>query len=226
MLRLLARSAKRTATLRAACASSGGPVQPEVGFVVHSPGIPSARDCRADYGSPLDDRQAWRSYGTSWATGEGQRRRPSPGATPAGDWTSSNMEIEQRAWGIGEADPTLVFRRGQGLRLGRCLEAPHRASLKSRKSVNPGLKTFLRATRDADPSCALTISGASLPRGSRKRPGRFPHLRRAGAARLLRALYREDNFWKPALCSAPGGGDRRPAAKGARRDRLESGIVT
>ena len=93
----------------------------------------------------------------------------------------------------------------------------------ARPSVNPDLEDLSEASRDADLSSARTISGASLPR-ARKRHPVSASLRRARAARLLRARYREDNFWNQAVCSAPGGVDRRTAPKGARRDRLLSGI--
>ena len=48
-------------------------------------------------------------------------------------------EIEVRAWGIAEADPTLVFDEDRD-NVWRCLEASHRASLNARKSVNPDLE--------------------------------------------------------------------------------------
>jgi putative transcriptional regulator len=85
---------------------SGGPVQPEVGFVVHS----------SDYRRPetvaITDRL---SMTTSIAILRdiGDKRGPAKVFLAFGyaGWGPDQLEheIEARAWGVAEADPTLVF---------------------------------------------------------------------------------------------------------------------
>ena len=78
---------------------SGGPVQPEVGFVVHSP----------DYRRP----QTVAITDPAILGDIGDRRGPAKVLVAFGyaGWGPDQLEheIEQRAWGIAEADPTLVF---------------------------------------------------------------------------------------------------------------------
>ena len=105
-LRRSAKGAKRTATLRAACAFSGGPVQPEVGFVVHSP------DYRRPETVAITDRLSMTSS-MAILRDIGDKRGPAKvlvafGCAGGGP-DQLEHEIEQRAWGIAEADPTLVF---------------------------------------------------------------------------------------------------------------------
>jgi putative transcriptional regulator len=85
---------------------SGGPVQPEVGFVVHS----------ADYHRPetvtITDRLSMTSS-IDILRDIGNRRGPVKILVAFGyaSWGPDQLEreIEEHAWGITEADPTLIF---------------------------------------------------------------------------------------------------------------------
>jgi putative transcriptional regulator len=85
---------------------SGGPVQPEVGFVVHS----------ADYRRPetvaLTDRLSVTSS-VAILQDIGDKRGPAKILVAFGHagWGPDQLEheIEEHAWGTAEADPTLVF---------------------------------------------------------------------------------------------------------------------
>jgi putative transcriptional regulator len=85
---------------------SGGPVQPEVGFVVHSP------DYRRPETVAITDRLSMTSS-TAILRDIGDRRGPAKVLVAFGyaGWGPDQLEheIEQRAWRIAEADPTLVF---------------------------------------------------------------------------------------------------------------------
>ena len=85
---------------------SGGPVQQEVGFVVHSP------DYRRPETVAITDRLSMTSS-TAILRDIGARRGPTKVLVAFGyaGWGPGQLEheIEQRAWGIAEADPTLVF---------------------------------------------------------------------------------------------------------------------
>jgi putative transcriptional regulator len=85
---------------------SGGPVQPEVGFVVHSP------DYRRPETVAITDRLSMTSS-MAILRDIGDRRGPAKVLVAFGyaGWGPDQLEqeIEQRAWGIAEADPTLVF---------------------------------------------------------------------------------------------------------------------
>ncbi len=86
---------------------SGGPVQPEVGFVVHSP------DYRRPETVAITDRLSMTSS-TAILRGHRGQERASKGSRRLrlrrlGTGPALEHEIEQRAWGIAEADPTLVF---------------------------------------------------------------------------------------------------------------------
>jgi putative transcriptional regulator len=85
---------------------SGGPVQPEVGFVVHS----------ADYRRPetvaVNDRLSMTSS-LDILRDIGARKGPAKILVAFGytGWGPNQLEreIDERAWGIAEADPALVF---------------------------------------------------------------------------------------------------------------------
>ena len=85
---------------------SGGPVQPEIGFVVHS----------ADYRRPetvaVTDQLSITSS-VAILQDIGDKRGPAKVLLAFGyaGWGPDQLEheIEERAWGIVEADPTLVF---------------------------------------------------------------------------------------------------------------------
>jgi putative transcriptional regulator len=85
---------------------SGGPVQPEVGFVVHSP------DYRRPETVAVTDRL---SITTSVAILRdiGDKRGPAKVLVAFGyaGWGPDQLEheIAERAWGLAEADPALVF---------------------------------------------------------------------------------------------------------------------
>ena len=85
---------------------SGGPVQPEVGFVVHSP------EYRRPETVAITDRLSMTSS-TAILRDIGDRRGPAKVLVAFGyaGWGPDQLEheIEQRAWGIAEADPTLVL---------------------------------------------------------------------------------------------------------------------
>ena len=85
---------------------SGGPVQPEVGFVVHSP------DYRRPETVAITDRLSMTSS-MAILRDIGDRRGPAKVLVAFGyaGWGPDQLEqeIEQRAWGIAEANPTLVF---------------------------------------------------------------------------------------------------------------------
>jgi putative transcriptional regulator len=85
---------------------SGGPVQPEVGFVVHSP------EYRRPETVAITDRLSMTSS-MAILRDIGDRRGPAKVLVAFGyaGWGPDQLEheIEQRAWGIAEADPTLVF---------------------------------------------------------------------------------------------------------------------
>ena len=85
---------------------SGGPVQPEVGFVVHSP------EYRRPETVAITDRLSMTSS-MAILRDIGNRRGPAKVLVAFGyaGWGPDQLEheIEQRAWGIAEADPTLVF---------------------------------------------------------------------------------------------------------------------
>jgi len=85
---------------------SGGPVQPEVGFVVHS----------ADYRRPetiaVNDRLSMTSS-LDILQDIGARKGPAKILVAFGytGWGPNQLEreIDERAWGIADADPALVF---------------------------------------------------------------------------------------------------------------------
>ena len=85
---------------------SGGPVEPEVGFVVHS----------ADYRRPetvaVNDRLSMTSS-LDILRDIGARKGPAKILVAFGyaGWGPNQLEreIEERAWGVAEADPALVF---------------------------------------------------------------------------------------------------------------------
>jgi putative transcriptional regulator len=85
---------------------SGGPVQPEVGFVVHSP----------DYQRPetvtVNDRVSMTSS-IEVLRDIGNKRGPTKILVAFGyaGWGPGQLEreIEERAWGTAEADPALIF---------------------------------------------------------------------------------------------------------------------
>ena len=85
---------------------SGGPVQPEVGFVVHSP------DYRRPETVAITDRLSMTSS-MAILRDIGNRRGPAKVLVAFGyaGWGPDQLEheVEQRAWRIAEADPTLVF---------------------------------------------------------------------------------------------------------------------
>ncbi len=85
---------------------SGGPVQPEVGFVVHSP------DYRRPETVAITDRLSMTSS-VAILQDIGDKRGPAKVLVAFGyaGWGPDQLEheIEERAWGIAEADPTLVF---------------------------------------------------------------------------------------------------------------------
>ena len=85
---------------------SGGPVQPEVGFVVHSP------EYRRPETVAITDRLSMTSS-MAILRDIGDRRGPAKVLVAFGyaGWGPDQLEheIEQRAWGIAEAEPTLVF---------------------------------------------------------------------------------------------------------------------
>ena len=85
---------------------SGGPVQPEVGFVVHSP------DYRRLETVAITDRLSITSS-IAILQDIGDKRGPAKVVVAFGyaGWGPDQLEheIEERAWGIAEADPTLVF---------------------------------------------------------------------------------------------------------------------
>ena len=85
---------------------AGGPVQPEVGFVVHGP----------DYHRPdtvtINDRLSMTSS-IEILRDIGRQKGPAKILVAFGyaGWGPDQLEgeIEARAWGVAEADPTLVF---------------------------------------------------------------------------------------------------------------------
>ncbi len=85
---------------------SGGPVQPEVGFVVHSP------DYRRPETVAITDRLSITSS-IAILQDIGDKRGPAKVLIAFGyaGWGRDQLEheIEERSWGIAEADPTLVF---------------------------------------------------------------------------------------------------------------------
>ena len=85
---------------------SGGPVQPEVGFVVHSP------EYRRPETVAITDHLSMTSS-MAILRDIGDRRGPAKVLVAFGyaGWGPDQLEheIEQRAWGIAEADPTLVL---------------------------------------------------------------------------------------------------------------------
>ena len=85
---------------------SGGPVQPEAGFVVHSP------DYRRPETVAITDRLSMTSS-IAILRDIGDKRGPAKVLLAFGyaGWGPDQLEheIEERAWGIAEADPTLVF---------------------------------------------------------------------------------------------------------------------
>ena len=85
---------------------SGGPVQPELGFVVHSP------DYRRQETVAITDRLSMTSS-IAILRDIGDKRGPAKVLLAFGyaGWGPDQLEheIEERAWGIAEADPTLVF---------------------------------------------------------------------------------------------------------------------
>ena len=85
---------------------SGGPVQPEVGFVVHSP------DYRRPETLAITDRLSMTSS-VAILQDIGDKRGPAKVLVAFGyaGWGPGQLEheIEERAWGLAEADPTLVF---------------------------------------------------------------------------------------------------------------------
>jgi putative transcriptional regulator len=85
---------------------SGGPIQPEVGFVVHSP------DYRRPETVAITDRLSMTSS-IAILRDIGDKRGPAKVLVAFGyaGWGPDQLEheIEERAWGIAEADPKLVF---------------------------------------------------------------------------------------------------------------------
>jgi putative transcriptional regulator len=85
---------------------SGGPVQPEVGFVIHSP------DYRRPETVSITDRLSMTSS-MAILRDIGDKRGPAKVLVAFGyaGWGPDQLkhEIEERAWGIAEANPTLVF---------------------------------------------------------------------------------------------------------------------
>jgi putative transcriptional regulator len=85
---------------------SGGPIQPEVGFLVHGP------DYRRPETVAITDRLSITSS-IAILRDIGDKRGPAKLLVAFGyaGWGPDQLEheIEQRAWGIAEADPTLVF---------------------------------------------------------------------------------------------------------------------
>jgi putative transcriptional regulator len=85
---------------------SGGPVQPEVGFVVHS------ADYRRSETVAVNDRLAMTSS-LDILRDIGARKGPAKILVAFGytGWGPKQLEreIDERAWGIAEADPALVF---------------------------------------------------------------------------------------------------------------------
>jgi putative transcriptional regulator len=89
---------------------SGGPIQPEVGFVVHSP------DYRRPETVAITDRLSMTSS-IAILRDIGDKRGPAKVLVAFGyaGWGPDQLEheIEERAWGIAEADPKLVFDEGR-----------------------------------------------------------------------------------------------------------------
>jgi putative transcriptional regulator len=85
---------------------SGGPVQPELGFVVHSP------DYRRPETVAITDRLSVTSS-IAILQDIGDKKGPAKVLLAFGyaGWGPDQLEheIEERAWGIAEADPALVF---------------------------------------------------------------------------------------------------------------------
>jgi putative transcriptional regulator len=85
---------------------SGGPVQPEVGFVVHS------TDYRRPETLAVNDRLSMTSS-LDILRDIGARKGPAKILVAFGytGWGPNQLEheIDERAWGIAEADPALVF---------------------------------------------------------------------------------------------------------------------
>jgi putative transcriptional regulator len=85
---------------------SGGPIQPEVGFVVHSP------DYRRPETVAITDRLSITSS-IAILRDISDKRGPAKLLVAFGyaGWGPDQLEheIEERAWGIAEGDPTLVF---------------------------------------------------------------------------------------------------------------------
>ncbi|HZZ61677.1 MAG TPA: YqgE/AlgH family protein [Roseiarcus sp.] len=90
---------------------SGGPVQPELGFVVHS----------ADYHRPetvtVNDRLSMTSS-LEILRDIGRKKGPAKSLVAFGyaGWGAGQLEdeIEKGAWGTAEADPTLIFDEDRG----------------------------------------------------------------------------------------------------------------
>ena len=109
---------------------SGGPVEPEVGFVVHS----------ADYNRPQTIAVNGRLSVTSNVT---ILRDIADKAGPAkilvafgyAGWGPDQLdkEIDEGAWATAEANPTLVFDADRDNALGRRLGPSHRASVRARR---------------------------------------------------------------------------------------------
>ena len=85
---------------------SGGPVQPEVGFVVHSP------DYRRPETVAISNRLSMTSS-VEILRDIGAKRGPVKALVAFGyaGWAPDQLEreIEERAWGTAEADPALIF---------------------------------------------------------------------------------------------------------------------
>ncbi len=85
---------------------SGGPMQPEVGFVIHSP------DYRRPETVAITDHVSMTSS-LAILKDIGDKRGPAKVFVTFGyaGWGSDQLEheIEERFWGTAEADPTLVF---------------------------------------------------------------------------------------------------------------------
>ena len=85
---------------------SGGPVQPQIGFVVHSP------DYRRPETVAVTDRLSITSN-VAILRDIGDKKGPAKVLVAFGyaGWKSGQLEheIEERAWGLAEADPALVF---------------------------------------------------------------------------------------------------------------------
>ena len=160
---------------------SGGPVQPEVGFVVHSP------EYRRPETVAITDRLSMTSS-MAILRDIGDRRGPakvlaSPSATPAGDRTSSNMRSNSALGGSRRpTQPSSSTRTG--IMSGK-MPGSIAPSISERAQVHESElgRTFLRP-RVTPTHHALGLFRARLFQRARKRQPVSASRRRAGAARL------------------------------------------